>query len=483
MSLLYRVLYAAHASGTHHKLALDALQSLEGGAAETWRRLFLKHVAVYLKGAKAPDDTFKDFKNHVLHVEDGYWGGAIEAAKTWYARLVAELRAERWEEAVFSAGVLSHYVVDPIHPFHTGQSDAETNIHRAVEWSISKSYDVLWAMPIAKDGLSEITAAEGRNWLAELICGGAEHAHRHYHTLLVHYDFHAGVVDPPAGLDATSRAAVAGLLGYAARLYATVLTRALAEAAVAPPEVSLALETVLATLSIPKAWILNKIADREERRQVEAMYDELMATGKVDATLSDDDRTMRDLYAAEVGRARATAQSTTRAARIASAEAAQPHSPSATPLEKPAPQEPTVRLALADHVEAAPSIGPMTAGRLGAAGIATVADLLAADAVTLAETLADPRLPAETIRLWQDQARLASSLPRLSGTNAQLLTGAGFTSLEAIAATDPRRLAEAVQRFAATDAGMRILRSGKLPELDLLTLWTEAAHRLTARAA
>lgn len=30
MSLLFRIVYAAHANGTHHKLALDALQHMEG---------------------------------------------------------------------------------------------------------------------------------------------------------------------------------------------------------------------------------------------------------------------------------------------------------------------------------------------------------------------------------------------------------------------------------------------------------------------
>ncbi|MCB0059762.1 MAG: hypothetical protein KDE45_22140, partial [Caldilineaceae bacterium] len=64
MSLLYRVIYATHANGTHHKLALDALQRLTRADTDAWQRLFLKHVEIYLDGAKAPDTTFKDFKNH-----------------------------------------------------------------------------------------------------------------------------------------------------------------------------------------------------------------------------------------------------------------------------------------------------------------------------------------------------------------------------------------------------------------------------------
>ena len=76
MNLLYRIVYAAHATGTHHKLALDALRHLKCTDADRWQRLFLVHAKEYLEGSKAPDNEFKDFKNHVLHTRDGYWGGA-----------------------------------------------------------------------------------------------------------------------------------------------------------------------------------------------------------------------------------------------------------------------------------------------------------------------------------------------------------------------------------------------------------------------
>ena len=78
MNLLFRIVYAAHATGTHHKLALDALRYLDNPQAKAWRRLFLSEAEVYLEASKIPDKEFKDFKNHVLHVGDNFWGGAPE---------------------------------------------------------------------------------------------------------------------------------------------------------------------------------------------------------------------------------------------------------------------------------------------------------------------------------------------------------------------------------------------------------------------
>ena len=124
MSLLFRIVYAAHATGTHHKLALDALRHLACPEYEYWQRLFLKHAERYMEGAKAPDNTFKDFKNHVLHVRDGYWGGALGKAEQWYGTLCAAIVREDWPEAVWSAGVLSHYYA------MTGQWAAGLEVYR-----------------------------------------------------------------------------------------------------------------------------------------------------------------------------------------------------------------------------------------------------------------------------------------------------------------------------------------------------------------
>ena len=124
MTLLYRILYVAHAKGTHHKLALRALEEVTAGPDEDtavdWRRVFLANARDLMEGSKDPDKIFKDFQNHVLHPAKGPderdWGGAPQAAADWYRNLVEALGRECWPDAAYAAGVLSHYYTDPWMP-------------------------------------------------------------------------------------------------------------------------------------------------------------------------------------------------------------------------------------------------------------------------------------------------------------------------------------------------------------------------------
>ncbi|MEQ1577627.1 MAG: DUF4332 domain-containing protein, partial [Hyphomicrobium sp.] len=472
MTLLFKIVYATHANGTHHKLALDALRHLETPQAGNWTRVFLKYAGVYMQGSKAPDTEFKDFKNHVLHVRDGYWGGAPEKAQSWYAHVVEALQASDWERAVYAAGVLTHYVTDPVHPFHTAQTEAENNIHRAVEWSINRSYDTL--RKDAERAYAGVTIAptDGPQWLKDLVCQGADTSNRSYEKLIAHYDIHRGVVDPPEGLDGIARAAISELLMVASKMVARVLDHAITQSGVAAPEVSLTAETVLATLKIPLKFVTKKIEDAQTRRQVEAMYDELVLTGRVETNLPEDDRMVRDLYAAEVLAPQAAKQTAIRSARLLASPAQgpakafaanRPPPPAARAGEpttqkrivlkpdqetKPAPPAglsqlsrlPRIQLDLKDDLEAAPSIGPKMAERFAAHGIKTVGDFVAQDSGVMADLLGDGRLSASVLLNWQRQARLVMSVPGLTGTHAQLFTGAGFYTAGDIAAADPSNL-------------------------------------------
>ena len=527
MNLLFRIVYAAHATGTHHKLALDALRYLDNPQAKAWRRLFLSEAEVYLEASKIPDKEFKDFKNHVLHVGDNFWGGAPEKVESWYRMLVRALEDGAWGEAVWAAGIMSHYYTDPIHPFHTAQSTAENEIHRAVEWSISKSYDSLW-QTAARLEPPPITIGTEQTAIKDHVIAGAELSNSHYETLISHYDFGRGVVEPTEGLDAVARAVVSDLLRYAAVGTARLIDRALAEAAAEPPEVNLTAQTVVAGLKIPAKWVTRRLTDAADRRQVEAMFDELTETGRIEETLPEDDRQVRDLYTAEVlARKRETlaekrahrrrenplpqgqipklksaaGKNGTAAEPLASLRrrlkaveaplATKPEDTSAADAPAPAPPLPTITvpetgprtyLALEDNVERAPSIGPKTAERLYKLGIRTVTDLFAADPADVARRLDLSRIDAAAVTAWQQQARLVVEIPGLRGGQAQLLVGGGLRTVEEIAGTEPTDAMAAVLRFANTDDGRRVLRDAPPPDLEKVHTWIHQARAVKTAA-
>jgi len=303
MSLLYAVVFASRCRSNHHRIAVDALRHLRAPAAEDWRNLLLHYHDEYLKGAKAPDEVFKDFKNHVLHVRDGNWGGAVEACEEWYRRTVRALVAKDWQQAAWSAGVMSHYYADPIQPFHTHQTEEEGVIHRAVEWSFSKSYKTFQQI-LERDlgGYPDVAVPAGDKWLAEMVLAGAKASNPHYEMVIDHYDLEKGVKDPPAGLDQELKDTIAKLVGHAAVGFARILDRAFEEAAVAPPKVGGALQAFFLALETPIQAVLKLIDDAAARKEVEAQYEEFRRTGKVRNTLGEDDKVVRALYASEVSK-------------------------------------------------------------------------------------------------------------------------------------------------------------------------------------
>ena len=301
MSLLWRLIFTSRCTSTHHKMALDALRFLRGPMSDVWSNLFLANHEQYLTGAKAPDDVFKDFKNHVLHVEQGFWGGATLTARTWYQKTVTSLSQGNWPEAIFNAGVLSHYFTDPFQPFHTGQTESEGKVHRAAEWSITKSYDELQAI-LEHDlgGYPEFELTERPDWLEEAIRVGATEAHASYDVCIDHYDLSRGIKNPPSGLDQEMKDRLALLIGKASVGFSRVLERAFDEAAVTPPDVAVSLHAFIATMKMPLNWVMRKITDAHERAVVEAIYLEVQEKGKALDSLPEDEKTVRKLHAQEV---------------------------------------------------------------------------------------------------------------------------------------------------------------------------------------
>lgn len=501
MSLLYAVIFATRCRSNHHRLALDALRHLQDERAEDWRVLFLHCHQDYLDGAKAPDTIFKDFKNHVLHVREGEWGGAIEACQEWYRRTVRALAQKDWRQAAWSAGVMSHYYVDPIQPFHTHQSEEEGVIHRAVEWSFSKSYAAFQTkLETELGGYPEIEAPEGEDWLAQMVRAGAQASNPHYETIIDHYDLDKGVKDPPAGLDETIRAVIAPLIGHAAVGLARILDRAFAEAAVAPPKLDGSLQTVFLALEAPIQTVLKAMSDSAARQEVARQYAEYQRTGKVRDTLGEDDKQVRALHALEVLQTPLSSldakwpREIGAKAGAAEKQAAEAEQQAQAETPAPAAPKPPVDIAAAlmdgrrnvlegeSPIVDAPAIGPKTARRLEAVGLRTVSDLLAASPEDAQKRINAKHISAQLIRDWQAQANLACIVPGLRSREAQALVACGVRDAETLADFDPHELAEAIGQWGLSEDAARIWGNAPAPSDHDVELWIIAAHEALARA-
>lgn len=545
MSFLYAVVVASRCRTTHRRIAVEALRRLRGERAQDWRNLLLRHHGDYLGGAVAPDLEFKDFKNHVLHVRDKDWGGAVEACQEWYRRTVRALKARDWKQAAWSAGVLCHYYVDPLQPFHTHQSEEGNVIHRAVERSCAKSYATFQRI-LERDlgGDPDIEAPAGEKWLAEMVKAGARASNAHYELVIEHYDFDAGVVDPPAGLDQELKDAFARLSGHAVVGFARILDRAIAEAAVRPAHVGGgAMQALWLSFGAPLRALRDAGEDKAERRAVEAQYREYRRTGKVRGALSEDEKIVRALYAAEVlktplssldakwpreigakagqgaparGRARrsrivsrasAPESKHLRPARQrakvielrplrSSFEVVEPEKPAKPPRVEGARELPLgaplarrekvlPRFTLSGDAPVAqsPAIGAKAARRLDAAGVKTVADLLGVRPEECERRVGDGDISAQTIRDWQAQALLACTVPGLKSREAQALAACGISDARELAQQDAAELCDAVAEWGLTEDGQRAWGSAPAPNADDVATWIARARRVSGPVA
>ncbi len=91
MSALQKLLFAHRCTSTHHKIVLDSLRHLRGENAEALAAALPQARRRILAGSIAPDQAFKDFRNHVLHVREKCWGGAVESVESWYKQTVDAL--------------------------------------------------------------------------------------------------------------------------------------------------------------------------------------------------------------------------------------------------------------------------------------------------------------------------------------------------------------------------------------------------------
>jgi len=123
------------------------------------------------------------------------------------------------------------------------------------------------------------------------------------------------------------------------------------------------------------------------------------------------------------------------------------------------------------------------AERLNALGIETVNDLLNADPETLAAELDHRRTDADTILQWQQQSTLVCCVPMLRGHDAQLLVAAEVTTPDELSTSQAEDLFGMVDLIARSSEGKRIIRGGKLPDLEEVTEWIDFAQQQRALQA
>ncbi|MCG6156166.1 DUF4332 domain-containing protein [Rubinisphaera margarita] len=511
MSLYYRTIYAWKCKGTHHKLAMEALRLLTHGQSEQWRDLFLKNVEGYLTGSKDPDKKFRDFRNHVLHVEDNNWGGAIAATQEWYSKARQHFADRQWSAGVYSAGVMSHYLTDVFCPLHTGQTVEENRIHRACEWSVSCSYDSLVdLLEDELDGFPTVTLADNDSWLADLVLQGAKESHQVYHKIVAEYDFDKGVKDPPAGLNEELGKQFAVILGRAASALAATLDRCFQECRQSPPSVMLSLHAALGQASIPVFWITKNMEDSAERAVVEKIYQELKRTGEVVHSLPEENRIVAELvetYRNGEEESEPVESSAKPRVKVAAPKKQKTKTqvsetepePVADPFEedaaafgaKPAMniqvdddssevpderQDEVTYLAPDSPIVDAPSIGPKTASRFRKISINTVDDLLNTEPETIVNRLNTRWINLELVISWQQQAQLMCQVPGLRAHDVQLLTGVGVESVYDLCSTTVDDLLPLVQEYAVSPEGQRVIRSGKVPDHTEVSEWIQSAQ-------
>ena len=293
MDTMVAILRAAHCKSTHHFFAIDSLWEVTTPRGMDLANLLLAHYADYLRGAKDPDTLFKEFENHVVHVADGYWGGAAKTGAKWLERVYRLLGSANWKDAAYAIGVLSHYFTDPFMPLHTAQSPRETVIHRPLEWSVCCCYQEIYQVCCADEQLEMFELQDGNDWLTDGIHRGATYAHQYYEILLDDYNMNEARRFPKLALGTESKKVLAQLFVAVQTAWGSALDRIACESTIAIPKTSLTLPTILAGVQIPTKKIVQAMESSERRAEVQNILDEYLTTGKVVRNLSIEQSTVQ----------------------------------------------------------------------------------------------------------------------------------------------------------------------------------------------
>ena len=162
--------------GTHDWVLDQALQAV--GEQAAW-----VNVRVALRATDDPDtmDGLDHASGTWWHVYDEWgatYGGAPEAAATWFRRVQRRLAAGNERGASRGLGILAHIVGDIANPMHTDSRDREDSIHSPYESAVDSRLETY---AFRYEG-----ASSARPFARTLTV--ARRAHRFYFDLIRAYD-------------------------------------------------------------------------------------------------------------------------------------------------------------------------------------------------------------------------------------------------------------------------------------------------------
>ncbi len=450
LSFLKRV----HCNSTHHYFALDALPLVQAPAGERLVRVLLRHHRRYLLGATDPDTRFRDYQNHVIHVKNGYWGGAPRMAHKWYDRMQRYLRTNRFSDAAHAAGVLSHYFTDPFQPLHTEYSELEKVLHRPIEQSIYRGYSEIYQLWRSSQMKVIFQLSNRVSWLGESMLHGSQYANRKFGVLLDQYDLMSAVENPRTGLSLDARNSLAEIFGLAITGWARVLERAAHEAehdrGKKIPFHLVSPSMLTSTCRAPLGLVQQYLDSRREQQEINSMIDEYATEGKlIRQTPAEIDVVHRvaSIYQSEKEwRPRPLTGDTKVAVNWIGREGQ-----SERKLRREGADSPKEvnELSARDSVLAAPFIRADAAQRMVEVGVERLDDLLHDSPCELAERMKLDGVTTQILTRWQSQAALMVKVKGLGAQAAMLLVAAGYANAESIALAQRNSIHRAVRKVVA----------------------------------
>ncbi len=134
-----------------------------------------------------------------------------------------------------------------------------------------------------------------------------------------------------------------------------------------------------------------------------------------------------------------------------------------------------------------PSLGTQMIGRLATLGVSNLGELILLDVNTLGSELEALQISPAQLRLWQAEARLLSSVPDLTGPEAQLLAAIGIQNPVELGAEDAEALSRRIERAQQRSSELWqpwMAERTDSPDTDNLRNWIRNGRRaMTFRAA